>query len=133
MRARHGAVRALRAPALPRMSGFGAEPRTAVGHVGGQRGLGAALREEMQFENGRIRNASFAEYRVPRFDDVPDLDIHLLNRQDLPSAGAGESGIMGVAPAVANAIFAATGTRLRNMPMAPPRAVPGEPSSIFRS
>jgi len=49
---------------------------------------------------------------------VRKIDIVLIDRKDLPSAGAGETGIVGLAPAVSNAIFAATGTRLRNMPMA---------------
>jgi isoquinoline 1-oxidoreductase len=80
-------------------------------------GLGAALREEMQFENGVILNATFSKYLVPRFRDVPELDIHLLDRPDLPSAGAGETPIMGIAPAVANALFHATGRRIRRMPI----------------
>jgi isoquinoline 1-oxidoreductase len=66
-------------------------------------------------------NASFAKYQVPRFDDVPELDVHLLNRPDLPSAGAGETPIIAVAPAIGNAVFHATGTRLRAMPMMLPK------------
>ena len=54
----------------------------------------------------------------PASRDAPQIEIVLIDRKDLPSAGAGESGIIGLAPAVGNAIFAATGTRLRNMPMA---------------
>ncbi len=80
-------------------------------------GLGAALREEMQFENGRILNASFGEYRVPRLDDVPELDIHLVNRPDLPSAGAGETPIIAIAPAIANAVFRATGKSVAALPI----------------
>jgi CO/xanthine dehydrogenase Mo-binding subunit len=80
-------------------------------------GLGAALREEVQFENGRITNASFRKYRVPRFDDVPELDIHLMDRPDLPSAGAGETPIIVIAPAVANAVFHATGKNIRALPV----------------
>jgi len=68
-------------------------------------GLGAALREEMQFENGKILNASFGKYLVPRFKDVPELDVHLLNRPDLASAGGGETPIIAIAPAIANAVF----------------------------
>jgi CO/xanthine dehydrogenase Mo-binding subunit len=83
-------------------------------------GLGPALREEMHFENGKMLNASFAKYRVPRFDDVPELDIHLLNRPDLPSSGAGETPIIGIAPALANAVFHATGIRARSMPIRVP-------------
>jgi isoquinoline 1-oxidoreductase len=80
-------------------------------------GLGAALREEVQFENGKILNASFGEYRVPRLDDVPELDVHLVNRPDLPSAGAGETPIIAIAPAIANAVFRATGGSVQRLPV----------------
>ena len=79
--------------------------------------LGPALREEMRFEGGRMRNADFQKYLVPRFDDVPELDIHLLNRPDLESAGGGETPNIAVAPAIANAVFHATGKRIREMPI----------------
>lgn len=82
-------------------------------------GLGGALYEAIAFENGRITNPHFASYRVPRFRDVPEVEAVLLDRKDIPSAGAGETPIMGVAPAIGNAIFDATGTRLRGLPMAP--------------
>jgi isoquinoline 1-oxidoreductase len=80
-------------------------------------GLGPALREEMAFEEGRMLTASFRKCQVPRFDDVPEIDVQLLDRQDLPSAGAGETPIIAVAPAIANAVFHATGLRARNMPI----------------
>ena len=80
--------------------------------------IGGALFEAIQFKDGRILNPHFAEYRVPRFSDIPEIDVVLIDRKDLPSAGAGETGIVGLAPAVSNAIFAANGMRLRNMPMA---------------
>jgi isoquinoline 1-oxidoreductase len=82
-------------------------------------GIGGALFEQVRFENGRILNPHFAQYRVPRFSDVPEIEVVLLDRQDLPSAGAGETPILGVAPAAGNAIFAATGVRLRRLPLAP--------------
>lgn len=85
-------------------------------------GLGPALREQMHFENGQILNASFGKYKVPRFDDVPELDIHLLDRPDLASAGAGETPIIAIAPAIANALFNATGERCRSMPITIPDA-----------
>ena len=85
-------------------------------------GLGPALREEMRFENGKMQNASFDDYLVPRFADVPELDIHLLDRPDLPSVGGGETPIIAVAPAIANAIFRATGTPVREMPIRLPGA-----------
>jgi len=80
-------------------------------------GLGAALREEMQFQDGKILNASFGKYRVPRFQDMPELDVHLINRPDLASAGAGETPIIAVAPAIANAVFRATGVSVKTMPV----------------
>ncbi len=80
-------------------------------------GLGPALREEIAFENGEILNPSFRQYQVPRFSDLPELDIHLLNRPDLDPVGAGETPIMAVAPAIANAVFHATGLRVRAMPI----------------
>jgi isoquinoline 1-oxidoreductase len=80
-------------------------------------GLGPALREAMDFEDGVMLNPSFSQYKVPRFDDVPELDINLLNRPDLPSAGAGETPLIAIAPSIANAVFHATGKRIRQMPI----------------
>jgi isoquinoline 1-oxidoreductase len=80
-------------------------------------GLGPALREEMIFDKGVVSNASFRRYRVPRFADLPKLDIHLLDRPDSPSVGAGETPILAAAPAIANAVFHATGKRIRRMPI----------------
>jgi CO/xanthine dehydrogenase Mo-binding subunit len=82
-------------------------------------GLGGALFESIEFENGRITNPHFARYRLPRFRDVPEIEAVLLDRKDLPSAGAGETPIMAVAPAVGNAIFDATGVRLNSLPLVP--------------
>jgi nicotinate dehydrogenase subunit B len=82
-------------------------------------GLGGALFEAIQFDNGKILNARFSDYRVPRFADTPSLETVLIDRKDVSSAGAGETPIVGVAPAVGNAIFAATGRRLRSLPMIP--------------
>jgi Aerobic-type carbon monoxide dehydrogenase, large subunit CoxL/CutL homologs len=81
-------------------------------------GLGGALFESIQFENGRIKNPNFANYRVPRFRDLPAIEAVLLDRKDIPSAGAGETPIMAVAPAIGNALFDATGIRRRSMPLA---------------
>jgi isoquinoline 1-oxidoreductase len=80
-------------------------------------GLGPALRERMEFGNGRITNGTFTDYLVPRFEDLPDLDVQLLDRPDIASAGAGETPIVGIAPAIANAVFHATGVRVREMPV----------------
>lgn len=82
-------------------------------------GLGGALFEAIQFENGRILNDHFSRYRVPRFSDAPQIEVVLVDRKDLPSAGAGEAPIMCIAPAVRNAILNATGIALYSMPMIP--------------
>ena len=82
-------------------------------------GLGAALRERIEFEDGQIRNPVFSEYFVPRFEDVPKIDTVLLDRPDLLSVGAGETPIIAIAPAIANAVYQATGRRIRAMPMEP--------------
>jgi nicotinate dehydrogenase subunit B len=81
--------------------------------------LGGSLFEAIEFENGKILNGRFSDYRLPRFSDVPVLETVLIDRKDIPSAGAGESSLVGVAPAIANAIFDATGTRLRSLPLVP--------------
>jgi isoquinoline 1-oxidoreductase len=81
--------------------------------------LGGALFEAINFENGRITNPLFSLYRVPRFQDVPPIEVVLLDRKDLPSAGAGETPIVGLAPAIGNAVFDATGVRLRSLPLVP--------------
>jgi isoquinoline 1-oxidoreductase len=60
-----------------------------------------------------------SQYRVPRFTDLPLIETVLLDRKDLPSAGAGECPMIGLAPAIANAIFDATGVRLRSLPLVP--------------
>jgi CO/xanthine dehydrogenase Mo-binding subunit len=82
-------------------------------------GLGGALFEAIQFQNGRISNPHFARYRLPRFRDVPEIEAVLVDRKDIPSAGAGETPIVGIAPAIGNAIFDATGVRLRSLPLVP--------------
>jgi CO/xanthine dehydrogenase Mo-binding subunit len=82
-------------------------------------GLGGALFEAIEFENGRVLNPMFSKYRVPRFSDVPPIEVVLVDRKDQPSAGAGETPLVGLAPAIGNAIFDAAGIRLRSLPMIP--------------
>jgi nicotinate dehydrogenase subunit B len=88
-------------------------------------GLGGALFEAIQFENGKITNDRFASYRLPRFRDVPEIEAVLLDRKDIPSAGAGETPIMTVAPAIGNAFFNALNVRLRDLPLQPERRLAG--------
>jgi nicotinate dehydrogenase subunit B len=82
-------------------------------------GLGGALFEAVEFDNGRILNSRFSKYRVPRFRDVPAMDSLLLDRKDQQPVGAGEAPIVGLAPAISNAVFDLAGIRLRSLPMAP--------------
>ncbi len=82
-------------------------------------GLGGALFEQIRFADGQIENAALAEYRVPRLTDIPEIEVILIDRPDQPSAGGGETPIIAVAPAIANAVFDATGVRVRQLPIAP--------------
>ena len=69
-------------------------------------GLGGALFEAIDFADGRVRNGTLEQYRVPRFKDVPIIETILLDRRDIPSAGAGESSMIAVAPAIGSAVRA---------------------------
>ncbi len=91
--------------------------------------IGGALFESIRFDRGRILNAHLSEYRLPRFSDLPQVEVILVDRPDLPSEGAGETPMIAVAPAIANAIFDATGSRLRSLPLLQDGKVPrSEPS-----
>jgi isoquinoline 1-oxidoreductase len=81
-------------------------------------GLGGALFEELDFENGRLNNGSFTEYRLPRFSDMPKIETVLLNRPDIEPGGGGETPMFALAPAIGNAIYNAVGVRVRSMPLA---------------
>ena len=81
--------------------------------------IGGALFESIEFKDGKILNPKFSSYRVPRFSDLPLIETISVDRRDIPSAGAGETPVVGLAPAVANAIFNVTGIRLRALPLTP--------------
>lgn len=80
-------------------------------------GLGGALREEMRFADGKMANALFSKYPVPRMSDAPQLDISFLTRPEIAPVGGGETPIIAIAPAIANAVFHATGQRVRALPI----------------
>ncbi|HSC26152.1 MAG TPA: molybdopterin cofactor-binding domain-containing protein [Vicinamibacterales bacterium] len=67
-------------------------------------GLGGALFEALEFSNGQLSNGTMELYRVPRFKDIPPIEVVLLDRNDIPSAGAGETPIVCVAPAIGSAV-----------------------------
>lgn len=75
--------------------------------------------EAIECAAGKILNACLPQHRLLRFSDVPQLETLLLDRKDLPSAGAGEYPIGTLAPAAANAIFDAARVRLRSLPLGP--------------
>lgn len=82
-------------------------------------GLGGAMFELIDFKDGKLLNGLLSKYRVPRFSDVPELEVVMVNRKDIPSAGAGETPILGIAPAIRNAIDSASGKKLFTLPLAP--------------
>jgi isoquinoline 1-oxidoreductase beta subunit len=79
-------------------------------------GLGAALHSELNFEQGRVRESNFHDYRVLRLDEMPQVEVHIVP-STAPPSGVGEPGTPPIAPAVANAVFALTGQRLRALPL----------------
>jgi xanthine dehydrogenase YagR molybdenum-binding subunit len=100
-------------------------PKTASSQFRGGivMGIGMALTEEALFDArlGRIVNPSLAEYHVPVNLDVPEIEVHFLGIPDrltpMGARGVGEIGITGVAAAIANAVFNATGKRIRELPI----------------
>ena len=79
-------------------------------------GLSAALYGEITIEHGAVEQQNFTDYEVVRLADTPEIEVHI-HESDAPLGGAGEPGIPPVAPAVVNAIFAATGVRIRELPV----------------
>ena len=88
--------------------------------------IGHTLFEEMLYEDGQLLNPNMIEYRAPVFTDLPDVfETVLIENGDGPgpygAKGVGEGGIVPVAPAIANALFNATGVRVRELPLTPER------------
>jgi isoquinoline 1-oxidoreductase beta subunit len=81
-------------------------------------GLSAALKERVRFANGGVRSENYADYEILRMSETPRIEVHLVKGEGQPG-GVGEIGVPPAAPAVANAVFSATGARLRYLPMHP--------------
>jgi isoquinoline 1-oxidoreductase beta subunit len=79
-------------------------------------GLGAALSSAITFKDGRVEQSNFDDYRVLRLPDMPKVEVHIVPSRERPG-GVGEPGTPPIAPAVANAVAALTGQRLREMPL----------------
>jgi nicotinate dehydrogenase subunit B len=83
--------------------------------------LSRALKEEVQFDQMRVTSVDWETYPILKFSEVPEVEIVLIDRPDQPALGAGEPAQITTAAAVANAIFDATGARLRQIPFTPER------------
>ena len=82
-------------------------------------GLSAALKERVEVEDGGVRSANFADYPLLRMSEAPEeIEVHIVD-SDGEIGGVGEPGLPPIAPAVANAVFALTGTRIRRLPLTP--------------
>jgi isoquinoline 1-oxidoreductase subunit beta len=79
-------------------------------------GVTAALYGEITLKNGRVEQANFDTYQMLRINEAPAIEVHVVKSSE-PPGGMGEAGTSGIVPAIANAVFAATGKRLRKMPI----------------
>ncbi len=99
--------------------GLTVNPDGAINQMEGSivMGLGTALYEAIDVEGGRVLNAGFTRYRVPRINNTPAIDVALVGDPETPSTGAGEPGIVPIAAAISNAVYQATGERHRELPL----------------
>jgi CO/xanthine dehydrogenase Mo-binding subunit len=81
-------------------------------------GLSAALREQVEFADGGVKSENFGNYELLRMSEAPEVDVHIVKSGE-KLGGIGEPGVPPIAPAVANAVFTATGARIRRLPMKP--------------
>jgi isoquinoline 1-oxidoreductase beta subunit len=101
-------------------SGWVVNPNTVAAQIEGAifYGLNAALYGEITIKNGRVEQSNFNDYKMARMDEMPTVEVHILEGKG-EQGGAGEPGTNPIAPAVCNAIFAATGKRIRKLPIKP--------------
>ena len=83
------------------------------------------LKEQVHFDESGIKSRDWAGYPILRFDEVPDVQVHLISRDDQPSLGVGETAQGPTAAAIANAVFHASGRRIRRLPLTPERVAAG--------
>ena len=79
-------------------------------------GITAALYGEITVKDGKVEQSNFDDYQMLRIDEAPSIEVHIVPSSEAPG-GMGEPGTSAIVPAVANAVFAATGRRLRKMPI----------------
>ena len=107
----HRVVCALDCGRIVNPSSIDAQARSCIVY-----GLTAALHSAITIDRGRVQQNNFNDYKMLRFDEMPDVEVHIIP-SDLPPTGAGEFVVPPVAPALCNAIFAATGRRVRRLPV----------------
>jgi isoquinoline 1-oxidoreductase beta subunit len=79
-------------------------------------GMTSALYSEITLDQGRVRQSNFNSYRMLRMDETPPIEVHIVDSTESPG-GLGETGTAAAFPALANAVFAASGTRVRRLPL----------------
>jgi isoquinoline 1-oxidoreductase beta subunit len=85
-------------------------------------GLSTALKEEIEFANGGVKSANFDDYKIIRMSEIPPIEVYIVKSNE-KIGGVGEPGLPPTAPAVANALFSATGARVRRLPLTPERVL----------
>jgi hypothetical protein len=96
--------------------------------------IAGTLSEEVAFDPAKVTSTDWPSYPILDITEAPEaVDIVLINRPELPPAGAGESSIRPVAAAIANAVFDATGVRLRRAPLTPQRLKPALAQILARA
>jgi isoquinoline 1-oxidoreductase beta subunit len=84
--------------------------------------LSTTLKEEINFSNGGVKSANFNDYHIIRMSEIPEIEVHIVKSNET-IGGIGEPGVPPLAPAVANAVFNATGARIRRIPLTPQRVL----------
>jgi len=98
--------------------GIAVNPDTIAAQIEGGLifGLSAALYSQITITNGRVQQSNFHNYRIMRINEAPSIEVHLIHSEEAPG-GIGEPGTVAAAPSLANALFAATGVRVRQLPI----------------
>jgi isoquinoline 1-oxidoreductase beta subunit len=81
-------------------------------------GLSTIFKEKIEFADGGVKSANFDDYKLIRISDTPEIEVHIIKSKE-QIGGIGEPGVTPTAPAVANAVFDATGARIRRLPLTP--------------
>jgi isoquinoline 1-oxidoreductase beta subunit len=95
-------------------------PDAVVAQIEGSvvEGLSTTLKEQIEFANGGVKSANFDDYKIIRMSEIPPIEVHILKSNE-KIGGVGEPGVTPTAPAIANAVFSATGARVRRLPLTP--------------